>query len=57
MKILAVIVSLLFLIGSFGLFGYSFDAAEPLNILLFLGGLAAVTIAVAIPIHLVKRFD
>ena len=58
MKVFAFLVALAFFVGSFLLFGYAF-AVEPggWQYILFFGGLAAVAISLAIPFHLLEKFD
>jgi hypothetical protein len=58
MKIFAFLVALAFFVGSFALFGYSFDA-EPgfWQYALFSGGLLAVAVSLAIPFHLLEKLD
>lgn len=58
MKIFAFLVALAFFAGSFVLFGYAFAFADtPLQYVLFGGGLLAVAISLAIPFHLLEKFD
>jgi hypothetical protein len=57
MKVFAFLVALAFFVGSFLLFGYAFAVGPGWNTLLFAGGLAAVGISLAIPFHLLEKFD
>jgi hypothetical protein len=58
MKIFAFLVALGLFVGSFVLFGYAF-AVEPgfWQYTLFSGGLLAVAFSLAIPFHLLEKFD
>ena len=57
MKVFAFIVALAFFVGSFLLFGYAFVAGPGWDTVLFASGLAAVAISLAIPFHLLEKFD
>ncbi|HEV7741138.1 MAG TPA: hypothetical protein VGO65_01840 [Pseudolysinimonas sp.] len=58
MKVFAFLVALAFFVGSFLMFGYAF-AADPgfWQYFLFGGGLLAVAVSLAIPFHLLEKFD
>lgn len=65
MKVFWTLISLIFFVGGFALFGYAFQAGEifaggpdlPYELLMFSGGLLAVAIAGMIPMHLLEKFD
>ena len=57
MKLFAFLVALAFFVGSFFLFGYSFTVVDHWNTVLFLCGLAAIAISLAIPFHLLEKLD
>ncbi|MGE3191972.1 MAG: hypothetical protein AB7K08_00720 [Microbacteriaceae bacterium] len=57
MKVFAFLVALVFFVGSLLLFGYAFAAGPGWNMALFFGGLLGVAIALAIPFHLLEKFD
>ena len=57
MKVFAFLVALAFFVGSFLLFGYSFAVEGAWQPVLFYGGIAAVAISLAIPFHLLEKFD
>jgi hypothetical protein len=57
MKVFAFLVSLGLFLGGFALFGYAFSFPEGLNTASFLGGIAAISISLMIPFHLLERFD
>ena len=57
MKVFAFLVALSFFLGSFALFGYAFSAGPGWDTALFTGGLIAVAISLAIPFHLLEKFD
>jgi hypothetical protein len=57
MKVFAFVVALAFFVGAFLLFGYAFTVGPGWDTALFVGGLLAVAIALAIPFHLLEKFD
>jgi hypothetical protein len=62
MKIFAFLVALGLFVGSFVLFGYAFAVEGQVlfidnSIWLFSGGLLAVALSLAIPFHLLEKFD
>lgn len=57
MKLFAFLVALAFFVGSFFLFGYSFVVVDGWNTVLFVLGLAAIAISLAIPFHLLEKLD
>ncbi len=57
MNVVAFIISGVLFFGSFVMLGYSFELADPYNTILFLGAMAAASIALAIPFHWMKRLD
>lgn len=56
MKIIAIIVALVFFIGGMYLFALAFQVPG-LETLIFFAGIVAVSIALAIPVHVLKRVD
>ncbi|MCU1550126.1 MAG: hypothetical protein JWR36_686 [Glaciihabitans sp.] len=54
---LAFVIAFILFVGGILLFGYAFDAGEQLRAIVFVGGLVAITLSVAIPFHLLKRTD
>jgi hypothetical protein len=56
MNIFAFVVAFVLFIGGIVLFGYAFDVAH-LQALIFLCGIAAIVISIAIPFHVLKRTD
>jgi hypothetical protein len=56
MNILAAIVSIIIFIGGLFLFGYA-QEFPGYELFVFAAGIVAVSIAVAIPVHLMKRVD
>jgi hypothetical protein len=57
MKIFAFLVALALFVGSFLLFGYAFAVGPGWDTALFAGGLIAVALSLAIPFHLLEKFD
>ena len=57
MKVFAFLVALAFFVGAFLLFGYAFAVGPGWDTALFAGGLIAVAISLAIPFHLLEKFD
>ncbi|WP_157156516.1 MULTISPECIES: hypothetical protein [unclassified Diaminobutyricimonas] len=56
MNILAAIVSIIIFVGGLFLFGYAAEFPG-YEIYVFAAGIVAVCVAVAIPIHVLKRID
>jgi len=50
-------ISFILFIGGIVLFGYAFDAGVALRAVVFLAGILAVVLALAIPFHVLKRAD
>jgi hypothetical protein len=58
MKLFAFLVALALFVGSFVLFGFAFTFGESaLAGLTFFGGVAAVSLSLAIPFHVLQRLD
>jgi hypothetical protein len=57
MKVFAFLVSLGLFLGGLALFGYAFDLVEGWNMAAFFGGVAAISVSLMIPFHLLERFD
>jgi len=57
MKLFAFLISIVLFLASFLLFGFAFDFAAPFDGLLFFGGIVAVALALALPFHLLEKFD
>lgn len=67
MKVFWFLVALVLFVGSFALFGYSFQGAEifaflglpgfPFEIAMFTGGILAVTVSLLIPFQLLEKLD
>ena len=57
MKVFAFLVSLALFLGGFALFGYSFAFPPEWHGWAFGGGIIAVSLSLAIPFHLLERFD
>jgi len=57
MKVFAFLVSLGLFLGGFALFGYAFAFTDGLNMVAFFGGIAAISVSLMIPFHLLERFD
>lgn len=56
MNIVAFVFSFLVFIGGLVLLGYSYEAAG-YEVVMFVGGIIAVAVAIAIPVHVLKRAD
>lgn len=56
MNIVAFVLSFIIFAGGIVLMGYSFEI-EGFELIAFLGGILAVSVAVAIPAHVLKRTD
>lgn len=52
----AYVIALILFVGGIALFGYAFDAGD-LRALVFVSGIAAVVLALAIPFHILRRAD
>lgn len=57
MKVFAFLVSLALFLGGLALFGYAFAAPEGWMIWTFAGGIAAVSLSLMLPFHLLERLD
>lgn len=57
MKVFAFLVSLALFLGGLALFGYAFTFGPDLHTLVFAGGIAAVSLSLMIPFHLLERLD
>jgi len=60
MKIVAFVIALIVFVGSLLLFGYSFQVGDENGLAggaMFLGGILGVSLAYAIPAHLLPRLD
>jgi hypothetical protein len=57
MKVFAFLVLFGLFLGGFALFGYAFTFPEGLNAVAFVGGIAAIAVALMIPFHLLEKFD
>jgi hypothetical protein len=61
MKVMVFILSLVLFVGGLGLMGYSFGVNDigqtQFNIVMFVGGLLASSIAVFIPMHVLNWVD
>ena len=57
MNIVAFIIGLALFLGAFALMGYAEYAPEGLQGPVFVAGILAVSAAVALPVHVLKRID
>lgn len=58
MKLFAFLVATALFVGSFLLFGYAFTIdVDPWRAIVFAAGIAAVALSLAIPFHLLEKFD
>jgi hypothetical protein len=57
MKVFAFLVSLLLFLGGMALFGYAFDAAEGWHAIVFAAGIAAISVSLMVPFHLLGRSE
>lgn len=57
MKVFAFLVSLALFVGGLALFGYAFTFGPEWHTLGFAGGIAAISVALMIPFHLLERLD
>jgi hypothetical protein len=56
MNVIAFLISLVLFLGGIVVLGYSFSAVG-YELPVFFGGLLAISLGVAIPIHVLKRLD
>jgi hypothetical protein len=57
MKVFVFLVSLALFLGGLALFGYAFTFGAEWHTLTFLGGVAAISVSLMIPFHLLERLD
>jgi hypothetical protein len=60
MKVVVFVVSLLIFVGSLVLMGYAFEVGDQSGLggaAMFTGGILGVSLAYAIPFHLLRKFD
>jgi cytochrome b subunit of formate dehydrogenase len=57
MKVFAFLVSFVLFVGGILLFGYAFAFAPEWHTLTFAGGIAAISVSLMIPFHLLERLD
>jgi len=57
MKVFAFLVSFVLFVGGILLFGFAFAFAPEWHALGFAGGIAAISLALMIPFHLLERLD
>ena len=60
MKVVVFVISVLIFVGSLVLMGYSFEVGNESGLggaSMFLGGILGVSLAYAIPFHLLEKFD
>ncbi|WP_309712793.1 hypothetical protein [Pseudolysinimonas sp.] len=57
MKVFAFLVSLTLFLGGFALFGYAFTFGPEWHTITFVGGIAAISLSLIIPFHLLERLD
>ncbi|HWM32878.1 MAG TPA: hypothetical protein VNR36_01430 [Pseudolysinimonas sp.] len=57
MKVFAFLFALALFVGGLLLFGYAFAVGDGWNMALFGGGMVAISAALAIPFHLLEKFD
>ena len=57
MKLFAFLVALILFVGSFVLFSYAFSVPEAAAGWVFFSGIAAVSLSLAIPFHLLGKAD
>ncbi len=51
------VFSFVIFVAGLYLMGIAFDVPEDLGFVTFGGGILAVTVAIAVPVHLIKRID
>ena len=56
MKVVVFVIAMVFFLGGFALFGFSFQFTG-FEAVTFFAGIVAVCISIAIPVHLLKRID
>ena len=56
MNVFAFVISIALFIGGLALFAYSFSV-EGYEGVMFVGGILAVSAAIALPVHVLKRID
>ena len=57
MKVFAFLVSFVLFVGGILLFGFAFAFAPEWHTLAFAGGIAAISLSLMIPFHLLERLD
>lgn len=60
MKVVVFVISLLIFVGSLVLMGYAFEVGDQSGFggaAMFMGGILGVSLAYAIPFHLLRKFD
>jgi cytochrome b subunit of formate dehydrogenase len=57
MKVFAFLVSFVLFVGGILMFGYAFAAGPEWHTLVFSGGIAAISLSLIIPFHLLERLD
>lgn len=57
MKLFAFLVSFLLFLGGILLMGFAFSFGADWHILAFSGGIAAISVSLMVPFHLLERFD
>jgi cytochrome b subunit of formate dehydrogenase len=57
MKVFAFLVSFVLFVGGILLFGYAFAFAPEWHTLTFAAGIAAISVSLMIPFHLLERLD
>ncbi len=57
MNIVAFVIAFVLFVGGIVLFGYSFDAGDNARAIVFLSGIVAIVVSLAIPFHVMKRTD
>ncbi len=56
MNIVAFVITFVLFVGGIGLMGYAFEPS-PFQLEIFAAGIAVVTLAVMVPVHVLKRID
>ena len=57
MKVFAFLVSFVLFVGGILLFGHAFAVGPEWHTLVFAGGIAAISVSLMIPFHLLERLD
>jgi hypothetical protein len=57
MKLVAFVIALILFLGSFPLFGYAFSVPVAVAPWMFLAGIVAICISLAIPFHWLRKTD